>query len=190
MRILMLGNSLTAANDLPQMVSRMAAAEVVAHTRGGARLSEHLNPATRMGAMTLTALEQDRFDVVVCQEASTNPLRFRESYLRSIRALDELARSHGAVCVIFATWALAEGARPLKNLGMSPSEMRRRLAFVFEEAAEATGSVVADVGAAFWAAPERRRLLAADGVHPSMEGTRLAAGVISKTLRSLAERLP
>ena len=57
MRILMLGNSFTAANDLPQRLARLTGAEVAAHTRGGARLAEQLNPQTELGARTLAALE-------------------------------------------------------------------------------------------------------------------------------------
>ena len=40
MRILMLGNSFTAANDLPQRLAQLTGAGVAAHTRGGARLAE------------------------------------------------------------------------------------------------------------------------------------------------------
>ena len=58
MRILMLGNSFTSANHMPRMLSHLTGAEVVAHTRGGARLSEHLNPDTRMGTQTQAALRQ------------------------------------------------------------------------------------------------------------------------------------
>ena len=49
MRILMLGNSFTAANDLPQRLAQLTGAEVMAHTRGGARLAEQLNPRTKTG---------------------------------------------------------------------------------------------------------------------------------------------
>ena len=45
MRILMLGNSFTFTNHMPQMLADLTGAEVVHHTRGGARLSEQLNPA-------------------------------------------------------------------------------------------------------------------------------------------------
>ncbi|MFR6181223.1 MAG: hypothetical protein ACLUKH_22095 [Flavonifractor plautii] len=47
MRILMLGNSFTFTNNMPQMLAELTGAEVVHHTRGGARLSEQLNPNTR-----------------------------------------------------------------------------------------------------------------------------------------------
>ena len=56
MRILMLGNSFTFTNDLPHILAELTGAEVVHHTRGGARLSEQLNPKTKLGALTLSAL--------------------------------------------------------------------------------------------------------------------------------------
>ena len=40
MRILMLGNSFIFTNNMPQMLADLTGAEVVHHTRGGARLSE------------------------------------------------------------------------------------------------------------------------------------------------------
>ncbi len=57
MRILMLGNSLTSANHMPQTLAGLTGAEVISHTRGGARLSEQLNPKTRLGALTQAALD-------------------------------------------------------------------------------------------------------------------------------------
>ena len=42
MRILMLGNSFTSHNDMPDMLAELTGAEVTAHTRGGARLAEQL----------------------------------------------------------------------------------------------------------------------------------------------------
>ena len=59
MRILMLGNSYIFTNDLPAMLEKLTGAEVTAHTRGGARLAEQLNPKTKLGARTLAALEQE-----------------------------------------------------------------------------------------------------------------------------------
>ena len=73
MRILMLGNSFTSANNLPQLIAKRTGAEVVAHTRGGARLKEHLNPNTKMGAKTLAALKEEPWDFVILQEMSNGP---------------------------------------------------------------------------------------------------------------------
>ena len=65
MRILMLGNSFTFTNDMPQMLADLTGAAVVHHTRGGARLSEQLNPATHLGGRTQAALTEERWDYVV-----------------------------------------------------------------------------------------------------------------------------
>ena len=46
MRILMLGNSFISTNNMPQMLANLTGEKVVHHTRGGARLSEQLNPNT------------------------------------------------------------------------------------------------------------------------------------------------
>lgn len=70
MRILMLGNSFTYFHELPKMVAAMLKAEVVSHTRGGAWLSEQLDPETEMGAKTLKALAEEKWDYVVLQEQS------------------------------------------------------------------------------------------------------------------------
>ena len=70
MRILMLGNSLTSAQDMPDILAELTGAEVVCHTRGGARLSEHLNPNTRLGARTQAALAKEQWDYVVLEKLS------------------------------------------------------------------------------------------------------------------------
>ena len=64
MKILMLGNSLTYYNDLPEMLAERTGAEVIAHTRGGAHLSEHLDPEAELGAKTLPALENETWDYI------------------------------------------------------------------------------------------------------------------------------
>ena len=62
MRILMLGNSFTFANHMPDILARLTGAEVVHHTRGGARLAEQLNEKTRMGKLTQSALWNEKWD--------------------------------------------------------------------------------------------------------------------------------
>ena len=57
LRILMLGNSFPSANEMPQMLAGLTA-DAAAHTRGRTRLSEHLNPRTRLGARAQAALRE------------------------------------------------------------------------------------------------------------------------------------
>ena len=74
MRILMLGNSFISTNNMPQMLANLTGAKVVHHTRGGARLSEQLNPNTRLGSQTQAALQKEKWDYVVLQEMSHGPI--------------------------------------------------------------------------------------------------------------------
>ena len=80
MRILMLGNSLTFAIDMPQMLAGLTGAEAVHHTRGGARLAKQLNPKTKLGAQTQTVLAREHWDYVVLQEMSHGPVSSPERF--------------------------------------------------------------------------------------------------------------
>lgn len=106
MRILMLGNSFTFTNNLPQLLAGLTGAEVIHHTRGGARLSEHLNPSTKLGAQTQAALETEHWDYVVLQEMSHGPITTPKSFFSSVKLLCEQIRENGAVPILYATWAL------------------------------------------------------------------------------------
>lgn len=92
MRILMLGNSFTFANNMPKTLANLIDAEVVQHTRGGARLAEQLNPDTKMGGMTQAALENEKWDYVILQEMSNGPITSRESFLKNTALLCERIR--------------------------------------------------------------------------------------------------
>lgn len=104
MRILMLGNSFTTANDLPAQLAALTGAEVVCHTRGGARLSEHLSPGTRLGARTQAALAGEHWDYVVLQEMSHGPCTSPGSFFASVERLlrpDPCRRSSaGSLCYL------------------------------------------------------------------------------------------
>ena len=179
MRILMLGNSLTSANDLPQTLAQLTGAEVRAHTRGGARLAEQLNPATRLGAATQGALADERWDYVVLQEASNGPVLHRTAFLRSAAALCEQVRAAGAAPVLFATWAYRPGSAKLARMDRDFDEMAAALASAYREAAVANDALLADVGARYLARAGAAELYAADGVHPSPAGSLMAAQTIA-----------
>ena len=99
MRILMLGNSFTFTNEMPQMLAALSGVEVVCHARRGARLYEQLNPNTKLGTRTQAALAGERWDYVVLQEPITAP----KSFFASVERLCEQIRANGAVPVLFAT---------------------------------------------------------------------------------------
>lgn len=182
MQILMLGNSFTSSHGLPQRLGQLTGAKVMVHARGGARLAEQLNPETKMGAMTLAALRDEQWDVVVLQEMSKGPLVSEARFRRSVSLLSGLAHAKGAVPIVFATWAYAPGSRRLSDTGLGYEEMAEALDAASRRAAAEAGAQVAPVGKAFLAQKDRSSLYAADGRHASDAGAQLAAEVIALTI--------
>lgn len=182
MRILMLGNSLTARNGLPGTLAQMLGATVRAHTRGGARLAEQLNDQTALGAKTQVALQTGTWDYVVLQDMSTGPVRTPEAYLRAVEELGQRVREAGAKPVIYATWPLAPGSARLAKAHLTYDQMAESMPQVFARAAEVSGGLLADVCGAFLAAERPAELYDPDGVHPSVKGSLLAARVIARTI--------
>ncbi len=184
MRILMLGNSFTSANNLPQLIAKRTGAEVVAHTRGGARLKEHLNPNTKMGAKTLAALKEEPWDFVILQEMSNGPITSKESFRDSAGDLCDLIWSIGAKPVFYATWAYQKDCAKLVKLGLSYDEMYEQMHESYYEAAKENKALIADVGTAFYENSSDTPIYADDGCHPSAVGSEIAADVISEIIRN------
>ena len=189
MRILMLGNSFTYFHDLPAQLAQLTGAEVVQHTRGGARLAEQLNPETEMGARTLAALREQKWDYVVLQEQSNAPITSQNSFFASVAQLATLIRAAGAAPVLYATWAYQRDGARLKEFGMDYEEMYRQMTDAYHEAARRSDCLVADVGVRFHELADTLALYEpADASHPSETGTRVAAEVIAETIRSAEEK--
>ncbi len=183
MRILMLGNSLTFYNDMPRMLAELTGAEVVQHTRGGARLSEHLNPAARLGALTQAALREERWDFVVLQEMSHGPVTAPDRFFSSARRLCKQIRENGALPILYATWGYKKGGDRLKVKGWDYEWMVRGMLEAYHRAALENVALIADVGRRFYELSDTQELYADDGVHPSEAGSRLAAETIAEVIK-------
>ena len=127
MRILMLGNSFTTANHMPDMLDELTGAEIVQHTRGGERLADQLNPKTKMGKRTQEALQNEKWDFVILQEMSNGPITSKASFLENAEKLCEKIRENGAKPVFYATWAYQRGGKKLETFGMDYDEMYQKL---------------------------------------------------------------
>lgn len=182
MRILMLGNSFTYYHDMPQILGGILGAEVVARTRGGAALAEQLNPATDMGAGTLRALREEKWDYVVLQEQSNAPALRRAAFLKSAAALCALIRENGATPVFYATWAYREGSEKLASTPYTYAEMDAALTDSYRCAAQENVALMAEVGTAFTQMRGIVHLYEPDDYHPSEAGSVLAASVIARTI--------
>ena len=182
MRILMLGNSFTYFHDMPKMLAAVLGEEVVAHTRGGAFLHEHLDPQEELGAKTLRALKEEKWDYVVLQVQSKAPIFARADFMNSVRRLCELIRDNGAKPVLYATWAYRADSEKLASTGLSVSEMDRGLYDSYHAAAEENNALIADVGKVFTALRSYAELLEPDDFHPSAAGSVLAAETIARVI--------
>ena len=189
MRILMLGNSFTFTNEMPQMLAALTGGEVVCHARGGARLSEQVNPDTGLGARTQAALAGERWDYVVFQEMSHGPITAPKSFFASVERLCGQIRANGAVPVLFATWAYQRGGAKLAAKGWDYDGMARTLSEAYHRAAQENNTLIADVGRRFYELSDAQNLYAADGVHPNELGSRIAAETIAAVIRQREEGL-
>ena len=198
MRILMLGNSFTFTNHMPQMLAGLTGAEVVHHTRGGARLSEQLNPNTRLGSQTQAALQKEKWDLgsqtqaalqkekwdyVVLQEMSHGPITAPKSFFSSVEQLCRQIRANGAVPILFATWTYQKGGAKLTDKGWDYDEMAQKLSEAYHKAALENNALIADVGRRFYEWSDPQDLYAADGVHPSELGSHIAAETIAAVIQ-------
>lgn len=182
MRILMLGNSFTFFNDMPEMLAKITKAEVIVHTRGGARLAEQYNPLTQMGACTLKALTEEKWDYVVMQEMSNAPIVSRHSFLKSVSILSNKIRQSGAVPVLYATWAYRKNSNKMNSMKCSYDEMYQLMYIAYHEAAVENNALVVDVGKAFYALSDKKNLYTDDGCHPNEEGSKLAARLLAEVM--------
>lgn len=182
MRVLMLGNSFTYFHDMPKMLQTILGEEVVAHTRGGAFLHEHLDPNEEMGGKTLKALKEEKWDYVVMQEQSKAPIFAKEDFLNSVHELTELIRENGAKPVLYATWAYREGSKKLADTLLSVEEMDKGLYESYHQAAAENRTLIADVGKAFAAMREFVDLIEPDDFHPTAAGSILAAETLARVI--------
>ena len=199
MRILMLGNSFTTANHMPDMLAELTGAEIVQHTRGGERLADQLNPKTKMGKRTQEALQNEKWDFVILQEMSNGPITSKASFLENAEKLCEKIRENGAKPVFYATWAYQRGGKKLETFEMDYDEMYQKLrANYYKEAqkyemyqklyeayhlaADRNHTLIADVGKKFYELSDKVNLYADDGCHPNEKGSQIAAEIIAEVL--------
>jgi hypothetical protein len=168
-RILFIGNSFTARNNLPALLAGLAKARglTVDHrliSAGGASLRQHLNAGT-----ALPAIAEGKYDVVVLQEQSTlptkNPARMHDSVRDFHAAIDEA----GARTALYLTWARRNAP-----------EAQQGLTTAYATIAAEVGATLVPVGMVwerFLSTHDSPLLHDADNSHPALAGSYLAACV-------------
>ncbi len=183
--VLFVGNSYTFANDLPEMVAEIAAAndttiDVEMIAIGGAFLHEHaVNPDV------IEALGSGTYDTVVFQEQSVAPSLpafAEENTIPAALTLDAIADAAGIRVIWFQTWGHVDG---FPSEGHDSYEsMQTAVIATYDEIASRAGGTIARVGETWqdarWAISTP--LYAEDGTHPSPAGSYLAALEISEAV--------
>jgi hypothetical protein len=167
LRVLFIGNSFTARNDLPGLVAQLAAARgKELHHRlisaGGASLRQHWNAGA-----ALAAIQGDGYDYVVLQEQSTLPVKNAKRLHENVRLFDAAIKAAGAKTVLYMTWARRNTPDSQQAITAAYADIGREL-----------DATVVPVGAAwqrFLRTHDRPVLHDADQSHPSPAKSYLAA---------------
>src|SRR5687768_9273101 len=174
MKILFIGNSFTARNNVPGLIADMAGAR--GHTMehklisaGGASLRMHWNKG-----VAPKAIEQGGWDYVVLQEQSTLPVKNAQRTHENIRQFDEAIKASGAKTALYLTWAREK-----------VPETQKALTDCYMSIGQEIGATVVPAGIA-WERVLRMNghpaLHDKDGSHPTPAGSYLAACVFLAVL--------
>jgi hypothetical protein len=174
LKVLFIGNSFTARNDLPGLVAKLAAArgKVLEHrliSAGGASLRTHWNADE-----ALKAIQSGQYDHVVLQEQSTLPVKNAKRMHENVRLFDEATKSAGARTVLYMTWARQNAPESQQVITDAYTGIGREL-----------GATVVPVGLAwqrFLGKHDQPVLHDKDQSHPTLAGSYLAACVFLAVL--------
>jgi lysophospholipase L1-like esterase len=177
LRVLFIGNSLTASNDLPAMVQAMARLRGVelryeACTPGGASLEDHWNDGH-----CRRLLEGQQWDFVVLQQGPSSRDDSRANLKEWSARWADAIRARGARPALYMVWPQLGQKDGFKRVGDS-----------YRMAADASRSILLPAGDAWRAAIEmdqRLPLYLEDGLHPTEEGTYLAALVVTSHIAEI-----
>ncbi len=178
LRVLFIGNSLTFYNDLPSMVEELSRAAGVERpvdaemiARGGDSFYSHTE--RRDDGAPLKVIAGGGWDAVVLQENGRTAARSAIDSFPFASRLVRAVRAAGATPYFYMTWAYRDRPKNLPRIRDTYAKLGARLEVE-----------VAPVGEAWHRAREAApgvELFAPDGVHPSPEGSYLAACVIFST---------
>ncbi|MCK5592435.1 MAG: hypothetical protein KAI72_10810 [Candidatus Pacebacteria bacterium] len=183
MNILFIGNSFTFFNEMPGMVKEMGLSnnwditvEQIAY--GGYSLSDYIEDGSDSKEEVINKLNELTWDYVVLQDSSRKPLDNEDDFLLSISILNDLITDKGAQTVLFSTWSYREESLQLQNTGLTYIEFYNVLTNAYNLASSENDTLIAPVGTAFYNLTTEHpeiELLMLDNIHPTMEGSYVAA---------------
>lgn len=170
-RVLFIGNSLTASNDLPGTVAQLAATVddtivVQSVTRPNFAVIDHVNGMSN----AVDAIRRGSWDYVVLQQGPTSQQLGRDTLILATKLLQPDIRAAGARTAELMVWPAAQ------NVAVFDGVLQSCL-----EAARAVDGVCLPAGQAWreaWAVDPSLAFYGPDGFHPAALGTYLAALVV------------
>jgi hypothetical protein len=180
-RVLFIGNSLTAVNDLPRTVAGLATTlhdsiTVDAATGPDLAIIDHVNGATN----ALDLIKKGRWHFVVLQQGPTSQQLGRDTLILASKILDPLVRAAGGRIAELMVWPSAQNRSTFDGALQS-----------CKEAAQAVAGLCFPAGQAWraaWAFDPTLPLYGPDGYHPSELGTYLAALVVYEGITGRVRR--
>jgi len=175
LRVLFIGNSLTASNDLPEIFATLA--EGGGHARpitgalaaGGFSLEDHWNRGEAQKSIATR-----RWDIVVLQQGPSALLESRRLLVSYAQRFAKVIRAAGAAPALYMVWPSAERQFDLQGVSDSYRAAARAVDGTLMPAGDAWRRVLRDhKGVA---------LYSEDGLHPTFAGSYLAALVIYERL--------
>jgi hypothetical protein len=174
LKVLFVGNSFTARNDLPSLIAGLATArgKVLEHrliSAGGASLRAHWNAGE-----AAEAIREGGYDAVVLQEQSTLPVKNAARMHENVRLLDGAITAAGAKTVLYMTWAR-----------LNAPDSQKAITDAYTAIGKELGATVVPVGLAwerFLRDNDRPVLHDRDQSHPTVAGSYLAACVFLAAL--------
>ena len=169
LRVLFIGNSLTAANDLPAVVASFGHGTIAYRTvaPGGVSLEDHWSST---GARE--ALDDGRWDFVVLQQGPSTLPESAANLKEWTARWAEAIRARGATPALYEVWP--DSSYCIRRCFPPLVASYRGAA----RAARATFLPAGEAWQAAWRRNARLPLYGPDGFHPSQLGTTLAALVI------------
>jgi hypothetical protein len=174
LKVLFIGNSFTARNDLAGLITQLAkaAGKTLRHdlvSAGGASLRTHWNAGT-----ALKKIESGDYSHVVLQEQSTLPIKNALRMHENVRLFHDAIRAVGAKTLLYLTWARQH-----------QPETQPAIADAYVRISQETGATVVPVGLAwqrFLNKSNQPVLHDRDRSHPTLAGSYLAACVFYSVL--------
>jgi hypothetical protein len=175
-KVLFIGNSFTARNNVPALVEQLAESrgKQLQHrliSAGGASLRMHWNKGDAQ-----KAIRDTRYDYVVLQEQSTLPVKNAVRMHENIRLFDKEITDSGAKTALYLTWAR-----------QNVPETQKTITDAYVSIGEELGALIVPAGVAWQNFTHHHShpvLHDQDKSHPTLAGSYLAACVFFAALFS------